>query len=188
MYEYFMVYTALRAWQAVVRVCFIKSKNMDLRLKFCSFNLALISYSRDTWSLTIREQLEPHRLKVSDSDCSRYSPLYHKHRDFVFGCIAPDIPVLSHSFTQIHWGILWWHRADSRLAPSQSETSLQNDVSDWLGASLESDLYIMQLSQCQWRNSDYRKNTHCLITTKHNVCIILGMYFDSMHEIQWDDV
>ena len=36
--------------------------------------------------------------------------------------------------------------ADSRLAPSQRETSLQsNAVSHWLGASLESALYTQDL-------------------------------------------
>ena len=49
------------------------------------------------------------------------------------------------------WGVLgdgccsriWWHRADSKLASSQWETSLQsNAVSHWLGANLESALII----------------------------------------------
>ena len=41
-----------------------------------------------------------------------------------------------------------WHRADSRLVPSQWETSLQsNTVSHWLGANLESALWHEPLSQ-----------------------------------------
>ena len=40
--------------------------------------------------------------------------------------------------------IEWYHRADSRYAPSQWETALLcNDVSHWLGASLKSALYHM---------------------------------------------
>ena len=43
----------------------------------------------------------------------------------------------------LHWGCII--RADSRLAPSQSETSLQsNAVSQWPGAILESALYTMR--------------------------------------------
>ena len=47
----------------------------------------------------------------------------------------------------IAWDILWIKfifRADSRLAPSQWETSLQsNAVSHWLGANLESSLILL---------------------------------------------
>ena len=39
------------------------------------------------------------------------------------------------------WGVICFSRVDSRFAPSQWETALLcNDVSDWLGASLESAL------------------------------------------------
>ena len=39
-------------------------------------------------------------------------------------------------------GTIWYHRGDHRFAPSQWETALLcNDVSHWLGASLESALY-----------------------------------------------
>ena len=42
--------------------------------------------------------------------------------------------------------MVWYIRADSRFAPSQWETSLQsNAVSHWLGANLESALYIVIL-------------------------------------------
>ena len=42
-----------------------------------------------------------------------------------------------------------WCRADSRFAPSQWETALLcNDVSHWLGASLESSLWCRVLSKC----------------------------------------
>ena len=44
----------------------------------------------------------------------------------------------------------WWLRADSRLAPSQWETSLQsNIISHWLGANLVSALVaVLSWSQC----------------------------------------
>ena len=49
-----------------------------------------------------------------------------------------------------HWYIVSWiYRTDSRLAPSQWETSLQcNAVSHWLGANLESALDICRSSSC----------------------------------------
>ena len=42
-----------------------------------------------------------------------------------------------------HCGVRYYYRADSRIAPSQCETSLQsnNRVSDWLGVNQESVLY-----------------------------------------------
>ena len=48
----------------------------------------------------------------------------------------------------LHHNILWvYSRADSRLAPSQWETSLQrNSISHWLGANLESALYSITYS------------------------------------------
>ena len=52
----------------------------------------------------------------------------------------------------------WWFRADSRFAPSQWETALLcNDVSHWLGASLESACGSLHASQrldsCSPKNS-----------------------------------
>ena len=45
---------------------------------------------------------------------------------------------------------LLYHSADSRLAPSQWQTALLcNDISHWLGASLESAMYQMLLSTLQ---------------------------------------
>ena len=44
-------------------------------------------------------------------------------------------------------GTRWYCRADSRFVPSQWETSLQsNDVSHWLGVSLESALVLYHIS------------------------------------------
>ena len=65
---------------------------------------------------------------------------------FEFSCPCP--PNSSFLF-QHFWSNFFriYIRADSRLAPSQWETSLQgNAVSHWLGAKLESALYLSYLS------------------------------------------
>ena len=59
------------------------------------------------------------------------------------------------SFNWFNVHILIFHeyrlRADSRLAPSQWETSLQsNAISHWLGANLESALRLHQYHACWW--------------------------------------
>ena len=52
---------------------------------------------------------------------------------------------------KINTGIIY-HRADSTFPPSQWETALLcNDVSHWVGASLESALYNV----CHWTASNY---------------------------------
>ena len=51
---------------------------------------------------------------------------------------------LEHRWVFTSHSFLWYIRADSRFAHSQWETALLcNDVSHWLGASLESALYII---------------------------------------------
>ena len=71
-----------------------------------------------------------------------------------------DIHVKSNLF--ITWCTLtqcyqYMYRDDSRLAPSQWETSLQsNAVSHWLGANLESALYVV----CHWQMQDKDQNIY----------------------------
>ena len=63
--------------------------------------------------------------------------LYSEEGKGQFNC---RMNVLGH-MQQVRTGS--WYRADSRLAPSQWETALLcNDVSHWLGSSLESALLI----------------------------------------------
>ena len=63
-----------------------------------------------------------------------------------------------------------WNRADSRFAPSQWEMALQsNDVSHWLGASLESALNVMR----QHYGSKHTFSVHFL----HNGCCFTLFFF-----------
>ena len=86
------------------------------------------------------------------------------------------------------WSVLlwidtdWFHRADSRFAPSQWETALHcNDVSHWLGASLESALFRL----C----SSVSLHRHCVsvpivpLPTKQ----VLIVWVNVLHEKPWDD-
>ena len=71
---------------------------------------------------------------LSDSQWPPYSP-------------AGDI---THTCTHVHF------KADSRLAPSQWETALLcNDVSHWLGTSLESALHLCGTSGVFAQNTDH---------------------------------
>ena len=67
-----------------------------------------------------------------------------------------------------------WNRADSRFAPSQWEVALQsNDVSHWLGASLESALNVMR----QHYGSKHTFWVHFL----HNGCCFTLFFFIISH-------
>ena len=67
--------------------------------------------------------------------------------------IEYDSPSLYNLHTVVMGLVLLWlyhHRADSRFAPSQWETALLcNDVSHWLGASLESALSSDFVDSCE---------------------------------------
>ena len=64
--------------------------------------------------------------------------IYQWNRHMIFTCLKENVTPM-----------LTCHRADSRLAPSQWETSLQsNGVSDWLDANLESALSYYHI--CWW--------------------------------------
>ena len=61
--------------------------------------------------------------------------------------ISTLVPMVLHCSMVEHQQALWWPSADSRLAPSQWETSLQsNGVSHWLVANLESALWPKPVS------------------------------------------
>ena len=59
------------------------------------------------------------------------------------------------TWTKLHWIMSYSHRADSRLAPSQWERSLQsNTVSHWLGSNLESALHSYSVPRGKHREVD----------------------------------
>ena len=74
---------------------------------------------------------------------------YLQYRSLPGAIVPVGIPAqrASHVVSvSIPWRHHVYHRADSRLAPSQWETSLQsNVVSHWLGAKLESSLYHIHI-------------------------------------------
>ena len=62
-------------------------------------------------------------------------------------CAHYDVTVMTRCYNEPLW---LWFRADSRLAPSPWETSLQsNAVSHWLGANLESDLWYRPITNME---------------------------------------
>ena len=73
-------------------------------------------------------------------------------------------------------GLSWYIRADSTLAPSQWETSLQsNGISHWLGANLESALYV-----------SHKTSWMVLSLWKYNtVCVIPQDLTSSCHKSVW---
>ena len=63
--------------------------------------------------------------------------------------MSPEVNVLTRSAEQKYASVYASCRVDSRIAPSQWETSLQsNAVSHWLGANLESAPHMCDLPTC----------------------------------------
>ena len=75
-----------------------------------------------------------------------------RHRKYTYASSFVVISTCLACILQVYFtgtGAVKWFRADSRFAPCQWETSLHcNDVSHWLGANLESALWLLQ---CQPR-------------------------------------
>ena len=69
------------------------------------------------------------------------------------------------------------YMADSRFAPSQWETLLCNDVSHWLGASLESALYVLHRAR-------YRSNLGIHTLRRHG---LIGIGIPVINLRQWSD-
>ena len=92
-----------------------------------------------------------------------------------------------HSFALSHYYLLsriikWdgsyqeqhFYRADSRFAPSQWETALHcNNVSHWLGASLESALFLHPIKLLQVYISD---NTVCWLDCSSHISVIFSLF------------
>ena len=77
--------------------------------------------------------------------------------------------------------IMWYCRADSRLVPSQWETALQsNTVSHWLGANLESAVYVSE--PCCSTHSDHY--LHIIIIEQQPHHLVIRRHIEYYH---WEE-
>ena len=84
---------------------------------------------------------------IPATECNNMHPAYHYARPIRLDRSTPtdccDLSPVNGGWSRWKLSRFCYFRADSRFSPSQWETALlSNDVSNWLGASLKSSLYL----------------------------------------------